>query len=92
MEKRVVNCVKLGGDRPGLSKPPIPGDLGQRVFENVSEEGWTMFKEHFKMVINEYRLDLLSPEADEIFNKQIEEFFFGKGAKLPEGYVPPSTK
>ena len=92
MEQRMVQCVKLGGERPGLRKQPIPGELGLRVFENVSEEAWKMFKEHFKMVINEYRLDLMTPEADEVFNKQIQDFFFGEGAKLPEGYVPPSSK
>ena len=92
MEKRMVECIKLGGQRPGLERSPIPGDLGQKVFDNVSEEGWKLFKEHFKMVINEYRLDLMSKEADEIFNKQVEEFFFGEGAKLPEGYVPPGQK
>lgn len=78
MEQRMVKCVKLGGERPGLSRPPVPGDLGKRIFENVSEDAWKLFKEHFKMVINEYRLDLMSPEADKIFNQQAEEFLFGK--------------
>jgi Fe-S cluster biosynthesis and repair protein YggX len=86
MAQRMVKCVKLGGERPGLTRPPIPGELGQRIYDNVSEEAWKMFKEHFKMVINEYRLDLMSPEADEIFKKQVEEFFFsGKGASSPGG-------
>jgi Fe-S cluster biosynthesis and repair protein YggX len=93
MEQRMVKCIKLGGERPGLDRAPVPGELGQRVYENVSEEAWKMFKEHFKIIINEYRLDLMSPEADEIFNKQVEEYFFKEGgASLPEEYVPPGTK
>lgn len=92
MEKRMVKCLKLGGERPGLDRPPVPGELGQRLYENVSEEAWKMFKEHFKIIINEYRLDLMSPEADEIFNKQVEDYFFKEGASMPEGYVPPGSK
>jgi Fe-S cluster biosynthesis and repair protein YggX len=92
MEQRMVKCIKLGGERPGLARPPIPGELGQRIYDNVSEEAWKMFKEHFKMIVNEYRLDLLSPAADEIFRKQIEDYFFKEGAALPEGYVPPPGK
>ncbi|HEY5649782.1 MAG TPA: oxidative damage protection protein [Nitrospiria bacterium] len=81
MEKRMVQCVKFKDERPGLSRPPIPGDLGQRIYENVSEDAWKLFKEHFKMIINEYRLDLMSPKADDILNQQAEEFFFGKSGE-----------
>ncbi len=92
MGQRMVKCVKLGDERPGLERPPIPGEMGQRIYENVSQEAWKMFKEHFKMIMNEYRLDMMSKEADEIFNKQVEEFFFGKGAALPKDYVPPPSQ
>lgn len=92
MGKRMVQCVKLRRPLPGLDESPFPGELGQRVFENVSEEAWKMFMEHFKMVVNEYRLNLMDEEADEIFFKQIEDYFFGEGAALPEGYVPPRSK
>lgn len=78
MEERKVKCIKLDRELPGLARPPVPGALGQRIFEEVSEEAWKMFKEHFKMVINEYKLDLMSPEADKIFNDQVEEYFFSK--------------
>ena len=80
MGQRMVKCVKFGKELPGLERPPIPGDLGKRVYENVSEEAWKMFKEYFKKVINEYRLDLMSPEADRIFNQQLEAYFFGHDA------------
>lgn len=92
MEQRMVRCIKLGGLHSGLARPPVPGELGQRIYENVSEEAWKMFKEHFKMIINEYRLDLMSKEADEIFKKQVEDYFFKEGAALPEGYVPPENQ
>ncbi len=92
MTEKLVDCVKLGREAPSLPEPPIPGELGQKVYENVSQEGWDMFLEYFKMVANEYRLNLMDDSSDEIFNKSIEDFFFGKGAKMPEGYVPPQAK
>jgi Fe-S cluster biosynthesis and repair protein YggX len=87
-EERIVHCVKLDKDLPGLAKPPIPGEMGQRVYDNVSKEAFKMFLDYFKMIINEYRLDLTSPESDKIFEDRMKEFFFGKGGKLPEQYTP----
>ena len=90
---RVVKCIKLGQELEGLDRPPMPGEMGQRVFENVSKEGWRLFQEHFKMVINEYHLDLMDPKADVVFKQQVEDFFFKKGpVKSPEGFVPPTPK
>jgi Fe-S cluster biosynthesis and repair protein YggX len=88
-EQRIVHCVKLNKDLPGLDRQPVPGELGKRVFENVSKEGFKMFLDYFKMIVNEYRLDLASPESDKIFLDQMEEFLFGKGGKLPDEYVNP---
>jgi Fe-S cluster biosynthesis and repair protein YggX len=88
-EQRIVHCVKLNKDLPGLDKQPVPGELGKRVYENVSKEGFKMFLDYFKMIVNEYRLDLASPESDKIFLDQMEEFLFGKGGKLPDEYVNP---
>ena len=87
-EQRIVHCVKLNKDLPGLDKPPVPGEVGKKVFENVSKEGFKMFLEYFKMVVNEYRLDLTSPESDKIFEDQMNEFFFGQGGKAPDQYIP----
>jgi Fe-S cluster biosynthesis and repair protein YggX len=86
----MVQCVKLGKELPGLDRPPIPGELGKRVFNEVSKDAWKMFEDHFKMVMNEYRLNLMDPRTDEIFRQQIVEFLFsGKAARKPEGYVDP---
>jgi Fe-S cluster biosynthesis and repair protein YggX len=92
MAQRTVNCVKLQRELPGLEKPPFNDELGQRIFENVSQDAWKMFKEHFKMVMNEYRLALGTEEANRIFEQQVQDYFFGPGAALPPGYVPPKSK
>lgn len=89
MEERIVHCIKLDKDLPGLSRPPLPGELGERVYKTVSKEAFKMFSEHFKMIVNEYRLDLTSPSTDKIFEDQMRDYFFGEGVKLPDEYVPP---
>ena len=85
---RMVHCVKLGQDLPGLSEPPWPGDLGQRIYENVSARAWKMWEDRMKMILNEYRLLPFQKEAQQLVATQMEEFFFGEGSALPEGYVP----
>lgn len=89
---RMVQCVKLGREGEGLEKPPIKGELGQRVYEGVSKEAWKMWLEHSKMLINEYRLDLVSADGQRIWLSELEEYFFGENAKLPPGFVPPKSK
>jgi Fe-S cluster biosynthesis and repair protein YggX len=89
---RMVKCVKFGKEMPGLDRVPWKGDLGKRIFENVSKEAWKMWIEHSKMVMNEYRLNPLDPASQKIIEEQMEQFFFGEGAALPEGYVPPRSK
>lgn len=86
---RTVQCVLLGREAEGLERPPYPGELGQRIYENVSREAWQQWLGHQTMLINEYRLVVIEPEAREFLRKQMEEFFFGEGAAKPEGYVPP---
>jgi len=91
--KRVVHCAKFGRDMEGLSEPPFDGHpLGQRIYENVSVDAWKMWLEHMKMIMNEYRLNLGSPEAQEFLLKQMEEYFFGEGAQLPPNFVAPRSK
>ena len=85
---RTIHCVKLGREAEGLDFPPYPGELGKRIYENVSQQAWDMWLEHLKMVINEYRLSPATREAQEIIEQQMEQFFFGEGAQLPPGYVP----
>ena len=89
MAERMVQCVKLGKELPGLDETPFDSEMGQRVFENVSKQAWAMWAEHLKMVINEYRLNPGTLEAQELILKQMEEFFFGEGAQVPPEYVPP---
>ena len=89
---RMVKCVKLGKELPGLDAAPWHGELGQRVFENVSAEAWKMWEERMKMILNEYRLLPFQKEAQELVAKQMEEFFFGQASALPPDYVPPKSK
>ena len=89
---RMVNCVKLGREAEGMEKPPIKGELGKRVFENVSREGWKQWIDHSTMLINELRLDFNDPKAQKIWLTECEKFFFGEGSAAPEGYVPPKPE
>jgi Fe-S cluster biosynthesis and repair protein YggX len=89
---RMVNCVKFGREMPGLERIPWKGEIGKRIYENVSQEAWKMWIEHSKMLMNEYRLNPLDANSQKIMEEQMEQFFFGDGAKLPEGYVAPKTK
>ena len=89
---RTVHCVKFQKELPALDAPPWPGELGQRVYENVSAQAWKMWEERQKMILNEYRLMPWQKEAQQLIARQMEDFFFGEGAALPPGYVPQQTK
>ena len=89
---RVVHCVKFQKDLLGLDTPPWPGELGQRIYENVSAQAWKMWEDRMKMILNEYRLMPWQKEAQELIARHMEDFFFGQGAALPPGYVPQQTK
>jgi len=89
---RMVKCVKLGRELPGLDFIPWSGEIGKRVYENVSAEAWKMWVEYSKMLMNEFRLNPLDPNSHKVMEQQMEQFFFGEGAKLPEQYVPPEKK
>jgi Fe-S cluster biosynthesis and repair protein YggX len=85
---RMVHCVKLGRDLPGLERPPYPGEIGQRIYEQVSQEAWQMWRDHSVIVINHYGLSLADPRAQQFLEQQMEEFFFGADAQMPEGWTP----
>ena len=85
---RMVMCVKLGRELPGLEKPPFPGELGQRIYEHVSQQAWDMWPAQSTLIINHYGLNMADPEARKLLREQMEEFFFGQEAKMPEGWVP----
>lgn len=89
---RMVKCVKFGREMEGLERVPWKGELGKRIYENVSKEAWKMWVEYSKMLMNEYRLNPLDPQSQNIIAEQMERFFFGEGAQLPPGYVPQKSK
>ena len=86
---RTVNCVKLGKEAPGLDFQTYPGELGKKIFDNVSKEGWQMWLRQQTMLINEYRLSMIDPKSREFLATEMEKFFFGEGSTTPEGFVPP---
>jgi len=88
MAQRLVNCALLKKDLPGLEEPPWPGELGQRIYEQVSQEAWGLWEDRLRMLINEYRLNLASRQAQEIIEEQMESFFFGQDADRPPEYSP----
>lgn len=85
---RIVYCVKLGRDLPGLDKPPFPGALGQRIFEQISKQAYDMWPAQSTLIINHYGLNMADPESRKILREQMEEFFFGANAQMPEGWSP----
>jgi len=89
---RMVQCVKLGREAEGLEKAPYPGELGQRIFENVSKEAWQQWLRHQTMLINEYRLVAFEPKARQFLVGEMEKYFFGTGSEAPQGYVNPDSK
>lgn len=89
---RKVNCVVLGEEADGLDFQPYPGELGKRIFENVSKAGWQQWLKHQTMLINEYRLSAIDPQARKFLETEMEKFFFAGGADKPEGFVPPEKE
>jgi len=88
---RMVHCIKLGREAEGLKMPPYPGDLGKRIFEQVSQQAWQDWLRHQTMLINEYRLPPVEPKARQFLETEMEKFFFGEGSEAPSEYVPPGA-
>ncbi|GJL75286.1 MAG TPA: oxidative damage protection protein [Nitrosomonas sp.] len=88
---RTVKCIKLGREAEGLDFTPYPGELGKRIFENISKEAWREWINHQTMLINENRLNLSDSKARQYLAEQMEAHFFGEGAEQPEGYVSPKN-
>jgi Fe-S cluster biosynthesis and repair protein YggX len=87
---RTVQCVYLKREAEGLDFPVYPGELGKRIYENVSKEAFEAWKKHQTMLVNENRLNLADARARQYLARQMENFFFGGGAEQPAGYVPPA--
>jgi len=90
MMGRLVQCIKLGREAEGLDFAPYPGELGKRIFENVSKEAWAEWIRQQTMLVNENRLNLADARARKYLAQQMEKHFFGDGADRATGYVPPS--
>ena len=89
---RMVMCAKLQQSLPGLEAPPWPGPLGQRVYEQISQQAWKLWENRMKMILNEYRLLPWQKEAQELIGKQMEEFLFNDGNALPPEFKPEDAK
>jgi len=87
---RMVNCIKLGKEAEGLDFPPMPGELGKKLYDGVSKEAWQAWIKLQTMLINEHRLTPFEPQAREFLAQERDKFLFGGGAAMPEGYKPPA--
>ncbi len=87
---RNVQCVYLKKEAEGLGFAPYPGELGKRIYDNVSKEAFEIWKRHQTMLVNENRLNLADARARQYLARQMERFFFGEGVDQPAGYVPPT--
>ena len=86
---RKVHCQLLGEVLDGLAFQPYPGELGKRIFENISQQAWKRWLDLQTMLINENRLSPINPQHRKYLEGEMEKFFFGGGAAKPAGYVPP---
>jgi Fe-S cluster biosynthesis and repair protein YggX len=86
---RTVHCIKLGQEAEGLDFPPYPGELGKRIYQNVSKQAWAGWVKHQTMLVNENRLNLADARARQYLAGQMEAYFFGDGADAVQGYVAP---
>jgi len=88
---RMVQCVKLAKEAEGLERPPFKNELGQRIFDTISKEAWKGWLSHSTMLINEYRVDLMSKQGTEFMLKECEKYFFGEGSEAPKEFVPQAA-
>ena len=89
---RMVQCVKLQKEAEGLEYMPYPGELGQKIYDNVSKEGWQQWVSHQTMLMNEYRLTPVDPKARKFLEEEMEKFFFGEGSAKPKEFVEPDSQ
>ena len=91
---RMVQCVVLKTEAEGLDKPPHPGTLGVRIYENVSKEGWKQWLERLTTIINENGLNTADPKNIELIEKHMAGFFFQEGdyGPAPAGFQAGGKK
>lgn len=85
---RLVQCLKLHKEAEGLTQPPLPGELGKKIYEHISKEAWELWLNHQTMLINEYRLSMLDAKSRTFLMQEMDKFFFGEGSDVPAGFVP----
>ncbi|MSP14095.1 MAG: oxidative damage protection protein [Chloroflexi bacterium] len=88
----MIMCAKLGRFLPGLARPPFPGPLGERIYNEISRQAFDMWQGQSTILINHYGLVMADPEARKFLMEQMEQYFFGPGAQLPEDWIAPSDK
>lgn len=88
MMSRTIFCLKLQKEAPGLTTIPYPGELGQKIYANISQQAWQQWLSHQTLLINEHRLSLADPKARQFLATEMEAFLFGAGSEKPQGYVP----
>ena len=89
---RTVQCVLLKREAEGLDRAPYPGELGRRIYEQVSKDAWAQWLRHQTLLINEYRLTPIEPKARKFLEAEMEKFFFGAGSQAPQGYQAPEHR
>jgi Fe-S cluster biosynthesis and repair protein YggX len=88
---RTIYCTYLQRDAEGLERVPYPGELGARIYANISREAWQLWLRHQTMLMNEYRLTPIDPKARKFLVEEMEKFLFGGGSQKPEGFVNPEA-
>lgn len=86
---RTIHCTKLNKETEGLDFAPYPGELGKKIYQQISKEAWQLWLGRQTMLINEYRLNMLDPNSRRFLAEEMEKFLFGQGSDAPPGYVPP---
>jgi len=86
---KMVHCTKLDIEAEGMERAPYPGELGQRILNNISKQAWQQWVAHQTMLINENRLSVIDPKHRSFLETEMEKFLFEGNDQMPEGYVPP---
>ncbi|MCI0505596.1 MAG: oxidative damage protection protein [Gammaproteobacteria bacterium] len=86
---RMVQCAKLGKEAEGLDRPPLPGELGRRIYQSISREAWQQWLRHQTILINENRLSMVDPKHRAFLEEQMRKFLFEDNADMPAAFVPP---
>lgn len=85
---RLIQCIKLQKEAEGLAQPPIPGELGKKIYDHISQQAWQAWLNHQTMLINEYRLSMIDPKSRAFLMQEMDKFLFGSGSEKPAGFTP----